>query len=200
MHKAGELRNEYVIAVIGKVELREANTINPKLETGEIEVVAGELRLLNESKVPPFYPRRQRHLPTRRCACKYRYLDLRRPEMHANIAAAPPASRSPSANYLHRAGLLRDRDAVHDALHARRRARLPGAQPRASRRVLRPAAVAAALQADPDDRGFDQYFQIVRCFRDEDLRADRQPEFTQIDLEMSLPAPRTWSLPSWRAS
>ena len=116
---------------------------------------------------------------------KYRYLDLRRERMQPQPAAAPPVVKF-IRDYLDAQRLPRDRDADPGQDHARGRARLSGAQPRASRRLLRAAAVAAAAQAAADGGRLERYFQIARCFRDEDLRADRQPEFTQLDLEMSF--------------
>ncbi len=121
------------------------------METGEIEVIASELKLLNESKVPPFFPGDANVNVNEEVRLKYRYLDLRRPEMHANIEMRHRVTLA-IRNYLSERGLLRDRNAVHDAFHSRGRARLPGAEPRASGRVLRPAAVAADLQAVADDR------------------------------------------------
>ncbi len=152
MHERVEsVRNEYVLAVTGMVESRSEGTRNPKMETGEIEVIASELKLLNESKVPPFFPGDANVNLNEEVRLKYRYLDLRRPEMHANIEMRHRVTLGHPQLSCGR-GLLRDRDAVHDALHSRGRARLPGAEPRASGRVLRPAAVAADLQAVADDR------------------------------------------------
>ncbi len=122
---------------------------------------------------------------------KYRYVDLRRPHMQRNIILRSKIAFAVRET-LTKHGVSRNRDAVHDALDAGRRARLPGSQ-----RASIPGTFYALPQSPQIFKqllmvsGFDKYFQIVRCFRDEDLRADRQPEFTQIDLEMSFPQQET---------
>ena len=188
MHKKTEsLRSEYVIAVIGRVKLRDASTINPNIPTGEIEVVADELRLLNDSKPLPFSPA-DNDIANEEVRLKYRYLDLRRPEMHENIALR------------HRVTL-----AIREYLNAQdfyeiETPMMTRSTPEGARDYLVPSRVHPgefyALPQSPQQfkqilmiAGFDKYFQIARCFRDEDLRADRQPEFTQIDLEMSYARP-----------
>ena len=182
-----------MIAVIGTVKQRDPDTVNKNIPTGEVELVADELRILNESKQPPFLPG-DTVLPNEEMRLKYRYIDLRRDAMQYNIEMRHKVAHGdPRLSF--GAGILRNRNAVHDALHARGRARLPGPQPRAAGKFY-------ALPQSPQMfkqilmiSGFDKYFQIVRCFRDEDLRADRQPEFTQIDLEMSFPQPeRVWEV------
>jgi len=185
--KAGELRNEYVIAVIGTVKKRDANTINKNIPTGEIELVAEELRILNESKQPPFLPG-ETVLPNEEMRLKYRYIDLRRDAMQRNIELR------------HKIAM-----AIRDDLSSRgffeiETPFMTRSTPEGARDYLVPSRVQPgsfyALPQSPQlfkqilmISGFDKYFQIVRCFRDEDLRADRQPEFTQIDLEMSYPQP-----------
>ena len=120
--KAGALRNEYVIAVTGTVKLRDPNTVNRNMPTGEVELVAEELRILNESKLPPFLPS-DTALTNEETRLKYRYIDLRRDVMQFNIETAAQSGESdPRLSF--RAGIFRNRNAVHDALHARRRARL----------------------------------------------------------------------------
>ena len=119
------------------------------MPTGEIEVVASELLLLNEAKTPPFSPAEDA-IANEEVRLKYRYLDLRRTEMQHELRPAQPR-RHGHPQLPRRRRLPRDRNAVHDPLHARRRARLPRAQPRPSRQLLRAAAVAADLQADPHD-------------------------------------------------
>ncbi len=183
--KAGELRNEYVIAVTGKVVRREANAINPRLETGEIELRAGELFVLNESKVPPFTPA-DSALPNEEMRLQYRYLDLRRPEMQANI-------------HLRHKVALAIREFLHgEGFYEIETPFMTRSTPEGARDYLVPSRVHPgefyALPQSPQlfkqilmISGFDRYFQIVRCFRDEDLRADRQPEFTQVDLELAFP-------------
>ena len=191
--KAGELRNEYVIAVIGKVKLRDANTINKNIPTGEIEVVAEELRLLNESKQPPFLPG-DTVLPNEELRLQYRYIDLRRDAMQHNIELRHKVAIA-IRNYLSAQGFFE----IETPFMTR-------STPEGARDYLVPSRVQPgsfyALPQSPQlfkqilmISGFDRYFQIVRCFRDEDLRADRQPEFTQIDLEMSYPQPeRVWEV------
>jgi len=191
--KAGELRNEYVIAAIGTVKKRDANTVNRNIPTGEVELVAEELRVLNESKQPPFLPG-DTVLPNEEMRLTYRYLDLRRDAMQRNIELR------------HRVAL-----AIRDNLSARgffeiETPFMTRSTPEGARDYLVPSRVQPgcfyALPQSPQlfkqilmISGFDKYFQIVRCFRDEDLRADRQPEFTQIDLEMSYPqAERVWEV------
>jgi aspartyl-tRNA synthetase len=146
--KAGALRNEYVIAVTGTVKLRDANTVNPNMPTGEVELVAEELRILNESKLPPFLPS-DTALTNEETRLKYRYIDLRRDVMQFNIETRHKVAKA-IRDYLYTLGLF-EIDPLHDPLHARRRPRLPRTQPRAARHVLRSAAVAADVQTDSDD-------------------------------------------------
>src|SRR5262252_9167230 len=188
LHKKAEsLRSEYVVAVIGHVKLRDPNTINPNIPTGEIEVVADELRLLNDSKLLPFSPA-DNEIANEEVRLKYRYLDLRRFEMHANIALRHRVTLA-IREYLNSQGFFE----IETPFMTR-------STPEGARDYLVPSRVHAgefyALPQSPQlfkqilmISGFDKYFQIVRCFRDEDLRADRQPEFTQVDLEMSFPTP-----------
>ena len=134
IHKrAEEVRAEYVIAVEGTVELRSAATINPNMPTGEVEVVASKIWILNESRTPPF-PMEEHVDVAEDVRLKYRYVDLRRPQMQRNIILRSKISFA-VREFLYSRGLPRNRNAVHDALHAGRRARLPGPQPRPARHV-----------------------------------------------------------------
>jgi len=191
--KAGALRNEYVIAVTGTVKLRDANTINKNMPTGEVELVAEELRILNESKLPPFLPS-DTALTNEETRLKYRYIDLRRDVMQFNIETRHKVAKA-IRDYLSAQGFFE----IETPFMTR-------STPEGARDYLVPSRVQPgtfyALPQSPQlfkqilmISGFDKYFQIVRCFRDEDLRADRQPEFTQIDLEMSYPQPeRVWEV------
>jgi aspartyl-tRNA synthetase len=191
--KAGALRNEYVIAVTGTVKLRDVNTVNPNMPTGEVELVADELRILNESKLPPFLPS-DTALTNEETRLKYRYIDLRRDAMQFNIETRHKVARA-IREYLSDQGFFE----IETPFMTR-------STPEGARDYLVPSRVQPgtfyALPQSPQlfkqilmISGFDKYFQIVRCFRDEDLRADRQPEFTQIDLEMSYPqAERVWEV------
>jgi aspartyl-tRNA synthetase len=187
--RATAVRSEFVVAVIGHAKLREPNTINKNIPTGEIEVIADELRILNDCKTLPFSPT-DTVLANEEVRLKYRYIDLRRPELHRNIELR------------HRVAI-----AIRDHLNAQgffeiETPFMTRSTPEGARDYLVPSRVYPgefyALPQSPQlfkqilmISGFDKYFQIVRCFRDEDLRADRQPEFTQIDLEMSFPRPET---------
>jgi aspartyl-tRNA synthetase len=191
--KAGTLRNEYVIAVTGTVRLRDASTVNPNMPTGEVELVAEELRILNESKLPPFLPS-DSALTNEETRLKYRYIDLRRDAMQFNIETRHKVAKA-IRDYLSNQGFFE----IETPFMTR-------STPEGARDYLVPSRVQPgtfyALPQSPQlfkqilmISGFDKYFQIVRCFRDEDLRADRQPEFTQIDLEMSYPqAERVWEV------
>ncbi|HLY93174.1 MAG TPA: aspartate--tRNA ligase [Candidatus Angelobacter sp.] len=185
--KASELRSEFVIAAIGKVRRRDEKTINRHVPTGEIEVVVTELKLLNDSKVPPFVPS-DPALANEEVRLKYRYLDLRREPMQHNIELRHKVALA-IRQYLAGKGFFE----IETPFMTR-------STPEGARDYLVPSRVHPgefyALPQSPQlfkqilmISGFDKYFQIVRCFRDEDLRADRQPEFTQIDLEMSFPQP-----------
>ena len=185
--KASELRSEFVIAAIGKVRKRDEKTINRHVPTGEIEVVVTELKLLNDSKVPPFLPS-DPALANEEVRLKYRYLDLRREPMQHNIELRHKVALA-IRQYLAGRGFFE----IETPFMTR-------STPEGARDYLVPSRVHPgeyyALPQSPQlfkqilmISGFDKYFQIVRCFRDEDLRADRQPEFTQIDLEMSFPQP-----------
>src|SRR5215471_4299265 len=187
--KAEELRNEYVIAVIGTVHKRDADTVNKNIPTGEVELVAEELRILNTSKQLPFIPG-DAVLPNEEMRLKYRYLDLRRDVMQFNIAMRHHVSKA-IRDYLSSQGFFE----IETPFMTR-------STPEGARDYLVPSRVQPgcfyALPQSPQMfkqilmiSGFDKYFQIVRCFRDEDFRADRQAEFTQIDLEMSYPQVET---------
>ena len=187
--KAETLRSEYVVAVIGHVKLRDAGTINKNIPTGEIEVVADELRLLNDCKPLPFSPA-ESDIANEEVRLKYRYIDLRRPEMQYNIQLRHRVSIA-IREYLNSQGFYE----IETPFMTR-------STPEGARDYLVPSRVHPgkfyALPQSPQlfkqilmISGFDKYFQIVRCFRDEDLRADRQPEFTQIDLEISFAQPET---------
>jgi aspartyl-tRNA synthetase len=187
--KADAARSEYVVAVKGHVRRRGEGLENPNMLTGEIEVVADELLLLNESKTPPFSPAEDA-IANEEVRLKYRYLDLRRTEMQKNFALRSRVAMA-IRNYLVGEGFLE----IETPFMTR-------STPEGARDYLVPSRVHAgefyALPQSPQIfkqilmiSGFDRYFQIARCFRDEDLRADRQPEFTQIDLEVSFPTQET---------
>ncbi len=182
--KAHGLRSEWVLAVRGRVESRPEGMTNPNLKTGEIEVLVDELRILNTSKTPPF-PLDEDIEVADTLRLKYRYLDLRRPVMAENLILRHKACQA-IRSYLNDNNFLEIETPV-----------LTKSTPEGARDYLVPSRVNAgrffALPQSPQlfkqllmMAGMDRYYQIVKCFRDEDLRADRQPEFTQIDMELSF--------------
>ncbi|HTZ56648.1 MAG TPA: aspartate--tRNA ligase [Acidobacteriaceae bacterium] len=182
--KAEQVRPEYVVAVVGSVGLRGKDVINPKMATGEVEVAAQQLLVLNDSRVPPFSPAEDA-IANEELRLKYRYLDLRRAQMQQNFELRHKITRAVRES-LSQQGFLE----IETPFMTR-------STPEGARDYLVPSRVHGghfyALPQSPQlfkqilmISGFDRYFQVVRCFRDEDLRADRQPEFTQVDLEMSF--------------
>jgi aspartyl-tRNA synthetase len=182
--EAKRLRPEYVVAVIGRVHKRSPESVNPKIDTGEIEVEAREIRLLNDAKTPPF-PIADESTVSEDTRLKYRYLDLRRSRMQHNITLRHRATME-IRKYFDSQGFLEIETPM-----------LTKSTPEGARDYLVPSRVHPgefyALPQSPQIfkqilmiAGMDRYFQIVKCFRDEDLRADRQPEFTQVDLEISF--------------
>jgi len=182
--KAHQIRSEWVLAVRGKVEARPGDMANPKLATGGIEILVDELRILNISETPPF-PLDEESEVSDNLRLQYRYLDLRRPEMAANLVMRHKAVQSVR-------NFLNDNDFLDVETPM-----LTRSTPEGARDYLVPSRVNAskfyALPQSPQlfkqllmIAGMDRYYQIVKCFRDEDLRADRQPEFTQIDMELSF--------------
>ena len=189
LEKAEAARPEFVIAAIGEVRMRGEDLRNPKMPTGEIEVVVSELLLLSDAKTPPFSPAEDT-IANEELRLQYRYLDLRRPEMQANFLMRHKVTQAIRAQ-LSSEGFLEIETPM-----------LTRSTPEGARDYLVPSRVHPgtfyALPQSPQIfkqilmiGGFDRYFQIARCFRDEDLRADRQPEFTQIDLEISFPTQET---------
>ena len=187
--KAESVRPEYVVAIQGKVRRRDAAAINPNMATGQIEVNVGELKILNDARTPPFSPAEDA-IGNEELRLKYRYIDLRRPAMQRNVILRHKIALAIREN-LARQGFLE----IETPYMTR-------STPEGARDYLVPSRVHPgefyALPQSPQlfkqilmISGLDRYFQIARCFRDEDLRADRQPEFTQIDLEMTFPQQET---------
>ena len=181
---AGELRNEDVIKVVGNVALRPDGNVNPKIPTGKIEVRCKEIEVLNKCVSPPFTPSQQ-DLPGEEIRLKYRFIDLRRQEMQDSLILRSRIIK-----------MMRDYFEQHDFIDVETPI-LGRSTPEGARDYLVPSRVHGggfyALPQSPQlykqilmIAGYDRYIQVARCFRDEDLRADRQPEFTQLDLEMSF--------------
>lgn len=183
IEKAAKLRAEYVVAIVGKVEKR-SGAVNENIATGEIEIIPEQLRVLSESETPPF-PIEEDSKTKEEIRLKYRYLDLRRPDMQRNLMMRSKVATL-TRQFLAEEGFMEIETPI-----------LIGSTPEGARDYLVPSRIHQghfyALPQSPQIfkqllmcSGCDRYFQIAKCFRDEDLRADRQPEFTQIDMELSF--------------
>ncbi len=186
---AGDVRGEFVIAVRGEIRERPPETLNPNLATGEVEVMVEEVRVLNRAETPPFVIDDEAHV-AESTRLKYRYLDLRRPAVQEKLMFRHRLTKC-IRDYLDQSGYIEVETPI-----------LTKSTPEGARDYLVPSRVNVgnffALPQSPQlfkqllmVAGFDRYFQIVKCFRDEDLRADRQPEFTQVDIEASFITPET---------
>ena len=183
IEKAARLRAEFVVAVVGKVEKR-SGAVNENLATGEIEIIPEQLRILSESETPPF-PIEENSRTKEEVRLKYRYLDLRRPDLQRNLMMRSKVATL-TRQFLADEGFFEIETPI-----------LIGSTPEGARDYLVPSRIHQghfyALPQSPQlfkqllmCSGYDRYFQIAKCFRDEDLRADRQAEFTQIDMELSF--------------
>ena len=181
--KAGTVRSEFVLAVVGRVEAR-SGAVNEKMATGELEIRATELRVLSEAETPPF-PIEENSQTKEELRLKHRYLDLRRPDIQRNLMVKSRVANL-SRNFMAEQGFLEIETPM-----------LGKSTPEGARDYLVPSRIYPgsffALPQSPQlfkqllmCSGYDRYFQVARCFRDEDLRADRQPEFTQMDMELSF--------------